>query len=250
MRPFKLVRLISLIWLFSAARPEGSQWTSDIILTLLTMPLPVVFIKKTLKESSALTLLQDRNAFKGGAHRYLKQNLSALLHVPKSLIALEMLIEPNILFVISSDVLSVSIIGWWEIYRVSLKKGNPSFRVHYSIIKFFSRNVHIIGKLIFSSFIWHHNHDGRVTHDWAGTICTWYGTLTFVQGKWGSYAHVKNQNEPNVAANHLFLTIGFLLVPFQVVIGHVWFIDHVYGVIWKKRTWAFQWCVHLNKKKS
>ena len=40
------------------------------------------------------------------------------------------------------------------LYRVSLKKGNPSFRVHYSIIKnYFFKNVHIIGKLIFSSFI-------------------------------------------------------------------------------------------------
>ena len=104
------------------------------------------------------------------------------------------------------------------LYRVSLKKGNPSFRVHYSIIKnYFFKNVHIIGKLIFSSFIWHHNHDGRVTHDWAGTICTWYGTLTFVQGKWGSYAHVKNHNEPNVAAIHLFWTIGFLPGPLQIV---------------------------------
>ena len=30
----------------------------------------------------------------------------------------------------------------------------------------------------------------------------------FVQGKWGSYAHVKNHNEPNVAAIHLFWTVS------------------------------------------
>ena len=48
-----------------------------------------------------------------------------------------------------------------ELYRVSLKKGNQSFRVQYSIIKnYFVKNIHIIGKLIVSSFIWHNNHDG------------------------------------------------------------------------------------------
>ena len=122
-------------------------------------------------------------------------------------------------------------------YRVSLKKGNPSFRVHYSIIKnYFFKNVHIIGNLIFSSFIWHHNHDGRVTHDWAGTICTWYGTLTFVQGKWGSYAHVKNHNEPNVAAIHLFWTIGFLPVPLQIVCNRSCVIH-----------WSCLWC-HMKEE--
>ena len=71
-----------------------------------------------------------------------------------------------------SKVLTVSHHDSFGLYRVSLKKGNPSFRVHYSIIKnYFFKNLHIIGKLIFSSFIWHHNHDKRVTHDWAGTIC-------------------------------------------------------------------------------
>ena len=39
----------------------------------------------------------------------------------------------------------------------------------------------------------------------------------FVQAKWGSYAHVKNHNEPNVAAIHLFWTTGFLPVPLQIV---------------------------------
>ena len=101
------------------------------------------------------------------------------------------------------------------------EKKKPKFSG--TIIKiYFFKNVHIIGKLIFSSFIWHHNHDGRVTHDWVATICTWYGTLIFVQGKWGSYANVKNHNEPNVVAIHLF---------WLHVIGHAWFIDHVYGVI-------------------
>ena len=101
-----------------------------------------------------------------------------------------------------------------------------------------TENVHIIGKLIFSSFIWHHNQDGRVTHDWAGTICTWYGTLTFVQGKWGSYAHVKNHNEPNVAAIHLFWTIGFLSVPLQIVCNRSCVIH-----------WSCLWC-HMKEENT
>ena len=117
------------------------------------------------------------------------------------------------------------------------KKETQVFWVHYSIIKNnFFKNVHIIRKLIFSSLIWHHNHDGRVTHDWAGTICTWYGTLTLVQGKWGSYAHVKNHNEPNVAAIHLFWTIGFLSVPLQIVCNRSCVIH-----------WSCLWC-HMKEE--
>ena len=127
-------------------------------------------------------------------------------------------------------------------YRVSLKKENPSFRVHYSIIKiFFFKNVHIIGKLIFSSFIWHHNHDGRVTHDWAGTVCTWYGTLVFVQGKWGSYARV--------AAIHLFWTIGFLSVPLQIVCNRSCVIH--WSCLWchmKAENMSFPMMCTFNKK--
>ena len=51
----------------------------------------------------------------------------------------------------------------------------------------------------------------RMTEQGQFVLCT------FVQGKWGSYAHVKNHNEPNVAAIHLFWTIGFLPVPLQIV---------------------------------
>ena len=71
------------------------------------------------------------------------------------------------------------------LYRVSLKKGNPSFRVHYSIIKnYFFKNVHIIGKLMFSSFIWHHKHDQWITHDRLHTIWSGTGRNPIVQNKW------------------------------------------------------------------
>ena len=98
------------------------------------------------------------------------------------------------------------------LYRVSLKKGNSSFWVHYSIItNYFFKNVHIIGKLIFSSFIWHHNHDGRVTHDWAGQfvlgMAHWH---LFKANKAVTCMHtLKTIMNPNVhvAAIHLFWTI-------------------------------------------
>ena len=64
-------------------------------------------------------------------------------------------------------------------------KGNPSFRVHYSIIKnYFLNNLNIIGKLMFSSFIWHHKHDQWITHDRLRTI--WSGTVRnpIVQNNW------------------------------------------------------------------
>ena len=100
-----------------------------------------------------------------------------------------------------------------------------------------------------SSFIWHHNHDGRVTHDWAGTICTWYGTLTFVQGKWGNYAHVKNHNGPNVAAIRLFWTIGFLPVPLQIVCNRSCVIH--WSCLWchmKEENMSFPMMCTFNKK--
>ena len=98
------------------------------------------------------------------------------------------------------------------------------------------QNVHIIGKLIFSSFIWHRNHDGRVTYDWAETICTWYGTLTFCSRPWGRYARVKNHNEPNIAAIHLFWTIWFLSVPLQIVCNRSCVIH-----------WSCLWC-HMKEE--
>ena len=67
-----------------------------------------------------------------------------------------------------------------------MKKGNPSFRVHYSIIKnYFFKNVHIIGKLMFSSFIWHHKHDQWITHDRLHTIWSSTDRNPIVQNRRG-----------------------------------------------------------------
>ena len=114
----------------------------------------------------------------------------------------------------------------WEWHTVALytgcpwKKGNPSFRVHYSIIKndFFHKCTHHWK----AHFLFFHM-----------TICTWYGTLTFVQSK---YAHVKNHNEPNVATIQLFWTIGFLSVPLQIVCNRSCVIH-----------WSCLWC-HMKEE--
>ena len=135
-----------------------------------------------------------------------------------------------------------------RLYRVPLKKGNPSFLVHYSIIKnYYLLNVHIIGKLTFSSFIWHHKHDQWITHDRLHTI--WSGTdrNPIVQNKWMAAT----------LGSLWFLTCAsFALNNCQCakyklsLLSHAWPFHRDYGVIWKKRKWAFQWCVHSWKNNS
>ena len=133
---------------------------------------------------------------------------------------------------------------WWilyfiirMIYRMSLLKGNPSFRVHFSIIKNdLFLNVHITGKLMFSSFIWHHKHDQWITHDRLHTI--WSGTdrNPIVQNKWMAAT----------LGSLWFLTCAYCLICLEQMsmchtkyklslLSHAWPFHHDYGVIWKKR---------------
>ena len=92
-----------------------------------------------------------------------KRTVSLMYHLVVNILLLLLLLLLSLLLLSSSS--SSSLLLWgqghttehfpkWSFYRVSLKKANPSFRVHYSIIKnYFFKNVHIIGKLIVSSFI-------------------------------------------------------------------------------------------------
>ena len=62
--------------------------------------------------------------------------------------------------------------------------------------------------------------------------------LGMAHWQWGSYARVKNHNEPNVAAIHLFWTIGFLPVPLQIVCNRSCVIH-----------WSCLWC-HMKEENT